>query len=201
MAKNVYQVRQAFLYSALICFVLLLFIIWIAILIRTQNSSFAMEDVFPHIVEHHASVGMAGLLLVGLMAMIMSTADSNLNTAAVIFSNDMVGSTIISRVWSFLKLAQSDKNRLIIARVSSVVLGIISLLFALHSDSYLYTKIVLGAWGYYMLVVSVPFLMTLLGFRSTTRVILIGMASGFITVFLWDYFFPMLLLMVICPAC
>jgi Na+/proline symporter len=113
----------------------------------------------------------------------------------------MVGSTIISRVWSFLKLAQSDKNRLIIARVSSVVLGIISLLFALHSDSYLYTKIVLGAWGYYMLVVSVPFLMTLLGFRSTTRVILIGMASGFITVFLWDYFFPMLLLMVICPAC
>jgi Na+/proline symporter len=97
MAKNVHQVRQAFLYSALIYFFLFLFIVWIAILIRTENSSLDPSYVFQYIVERYTSVGIAGLLLAGLMAMIMSTADSNLNAAAVIFANDIMHPTMVSQ--------------------------------------------------------------------------------------------------------
>jgi Na+/proline symporter len=189
MAKNVYQARQAFLYSALIYFFLFLFIVWIAILIRTENNSLDPGYVFQYIVERYASVGMAGLLLAGLMAMIMSTADSNLNAAAVIFANDIIAPMMVARKYSLLKSVQSDGNQLFIARVGSIFIGLLSLLLALNSDSYLYVKIVLGAWGYYMPVVSVPLLLSILGFRSTTRAVLIGMTAGFTTVYLWDIFF------------
>jgi Na+/proline symporter len=188
MAKNVYQVRQAFLYSALIYFFLLLFIVWIAILIRTENDSLDPSYVFQYIVERYTSVGMAGLLLAGLMAMIMSTADSNLNAAAVIFANDIIRPTMVSSKHPLLKSVLSDGNQLFIARVGSVVIGLLSLLLALNADSYLYRKLVLGAWGYYMPVVSVPLLLAILDFRSTTRTVLIGMAAGFTTVYLWDSF-------------
>ena len=186
MAKNVYQVRRAFLCSALICFCLLLLIVWIAILIRAEDGSLAPSYVFQHIIENHTSRGIMGLLLAGLMAMIMSTADSNLNAASVIFANDLIGPITASRKYPGLKLLQSDKNRLIIARAGSAVLGILALLLALHSDSYLYTKLVLGVWGYYMPVVSVPIILAILGFRSTTKAALIGMAAGFTIVYLWD---------------
>jgi Na+/proline symporter len=189
MAKDVYQVRQSFLYSALIYFFLFLFIVWIAILIRVENDSLDLSDVFLYVVERYTSVGMAGLLLAGLMAMIMSTADSNLNAAAVIFANDIICPIIASRKPPRLKSMQSDGNQLIIARVGSVVIGLLALLLALDSDSYLYVKLVLGAWGYYMPVISVPLLLTILNFRSTTRAILIGMAAGFTVVYLWDSFF------------
>ena len=185
MAKNVYQVRRAFLYASLIYFFLLLFIIWIAIIIRTGDDSLDSSDIFYHIVENYASVGMAGLLLSGLMAMVMSTADSNLNAAAVIFSNDIISKKISGKSMS---LAQLDSKHLFIAKVASVFLGLLALFLALQPGSDLYLKLILMVWGFYMPVVSVPLLLAIGGFRSTTRVALIGMISGFMTVLVWNHF-------------
>jgi hypothetical protein len=38
-----------------------------------------------------------------------------------------------------------------------------------------------------MPVVSVPFIMAVLGFRSSGKSVIIGMAAGLLTVLIWDY--------------
>lgn len=189
MAKSVYQARRAFLCASLIYLPLLLAIIWIAVLIRAECSDLALDDVFPYIVGRYVSTGVAGLLLAGLMAMIMSTADSNLNAAAVIFANDIV--LPIVKKWRsvFPEAWQRDRYQLSVARVGSILIGLLALLFALNPDNHLYSKVVLGAWSYYMPVVSVPLLLAIGGFRSTTLPTLVGMIMGFITVLVWGYLF------------
>ena len=89
-----------------------------------------------------------------------------------------------------------------IARVSSIVLGLLALRFSLDPNSYLHPKFTLRPWSmpwlmpwlmpwhFYMSVISVPLLLTILGFRSTTRTVLIGMAAGFLTVYLWVHLLP-----------
>jgi len=41
---------------------------------------------------------------------------------------------------------------------------------------------------FYMPVVTVPFIMTIIGFRSSSKSVLIGMAAGFITALIWEVF-------------
>ncbi|MHA7877694.1 MAG: sodium:solute symporter family protein [Bacteroidota bacterium] len=183
MARNVYQVRKAFLYASLIYFILLLFIIWISILIRTKDANLDPGDIFHYIIDKYASIGMAGFILSGLMAMVMSTADSNLNAAAVIFANDITSKETLNKG----KRAGLKISQLTIAKLASVIIGLLALFLALQPNSNLYLKLVLASWGFYMPVVSVPLLLALGGFRSTTRSALIGMTLGFVTVLAWDH--------------
>jgi signal transduction histidine kinase len=50
-------------------------------------------------------------------------------------------------------------------------------------------QLLIGTSSFYMPIVTVPFIMALLGFRSTEKSVLIGMFAGFLTVILWDYVF------------
>ena len=202
MAKDVYQARRAFLYSAVIYLFISLLIVWIAMLIRTQNDKLDFGYVFPYIVENYTPVGFRGLLLVGVLAMIMSTADSNLNAAATILANDIIVPLLGVSPKPWLKVLRSHKGQLIIARVGSVVLGLLALLFSLNPDHCLHAKFTprpwvmpwtmpwIMPWDFYMSVISVPLLVAILGFRSTTRTVLIGMAAGFLTVYCWFHLLP-----------
>jgi Na+/proline symporter len=60
------------------------------------------------------------------------------------------------------------------------------LVLALYKTDFL--ELALMAWSFYMPIVSVPLLMAIFGFRSTSRAVLIGMAAGGTTVLLWDLY-------------
>jgi Na+/proline symporter len=173
MANNVGQVKRSFIYSFFLCLAITLFTIWIGILILGANSQLEPGQIFNYIVETYTYPGLKGLILVGTMSMVMSTADSHINAAAVLFANDIAKP---------LKLV--FKPEIITAKVFAFVVGIIALLLALYKVDFL--DLVLWAWGFYMPIVTVPLLLAIFGFRSTTRAVLIGMAAGFITVVLWD---------------
>lgn len=190
IARSVHQVRKAFLYAATLYFFLLLFIIWIAIIVRADNASLAPGNVFQYIVSNYVSVGMVGILLAGLMAMIMSTADSNLNAASVIFVDEVVTMKLFGTRLRFAASQRNERIKLLVARCASVLLGLLALYLSMHPESYLFSNLVLKAWDLYMPVVSVPLLLAIWGFRSTTTPALIGMAAGFVTVVVWDYFVP-----------
>jgi len=190
IAKNVQQVRKSFLYAASIYFLLLLFIMWIAVVIRANHNSLEPGDVLPYIVSNYVPVGLAGMLLAGLMAMIMSTADSNLNAASVIFADEFATTKLFGSRSRVAALQKDESVKLSMARCANVLLGLFALYLSLHPKSYLFTNLVLKAWNFYMPVVSVPLLLAILGFRSTTTPVLIGMGLGFVTVVVWNDFIP-----------
>lgn len=174
MAKNIIQVRNSFLIAGLVGLFITIIIFWISILVLSTNPELNPKHITKHILFNYSYVGIKGLTLVGIMAMVMSTADSYINTNAVLFIHDFCKP---------LKI-KIFKNELYSSRIASCAIGIFALILAMRGDSIL--KIVIMANSFYMPIVTVPFIMAVFGFRSSSKSVFIGMGAGFITSCVWN---------------
>jgi hypothetical protein len=114
-------------------------------------------------------------MLAGIMAMIMSTVDSYINATSVLIVHDFLKPLKINFI----------KSELISARIVSILIGILALNLALYEGTLL--ELIIITCSFYMPIVTVPFIMAIMGFRSTEKSVIIGMLAGFITVISWDY--------------
>ena len=172
IGKNIAQVKKAFIISAALVLVIELAISWIPFLIYSINPNLQSGKILGFIIDNYTFSGLKGLLMVGVTAMAMSTADSYINASAVLFANDI-----------YLPLKKKDSRELLISRTFSCLLGVFSITLALTAKDLL--DIILFANAFYVPIVTVPLMVTIIGFRSSTKSILIAMAAGFITVIAW----------------
>lgn len=173
MANSTTQVRTSFIAAAGIILGLELLLVWIAILLLSSNATLTQNEIIPYLLDTYAYTGFKGLLGVGIIAMAMSSADSFLNSASVISVNDVL---------TFL--IPTSYNRVTIVRLATVVIGCLSTALALCTEDLF--KMILFSCSLYLPVVTVPFLLSVSGFRSSARSILIGMCLGMLTVILWS---------------
>lgn len=131
----------------------------------------AAEEIAKHIILDYSYSGLKGLTIAGILAMMMSTADSYINSTSVLFTHDFCSAAGIK-----------IKNELIVSRMIALILGVFSFVLALYSDNLL--KLIITTKSFYMPLVSVPFIFSIIGFRSSAKSVLIGMLAGFITVVL-----------------
>jgi len=101
------------------------------------------ETILVNIAKHIASNGIfpamaGGIILAGILASTMSTADSQLLAASSSVSENILR--------GFFKLKVSDKTSLIVARLTLVVIGIIGIIIAWDSNSSVF-GIVSFAWA------------------------------------------------------
>lgn len=90
-----------------------------------HNPNIDPNNLIMYVVDHYSFIGLKGIILIAIMAMGMSTADSYINAAAVIFSHDFckpLGITII-------------KNELLLARICSGVVGGLAIIFVLLTNN------------------------------------------------------------------
>ncbi len=120
----------------------------------------------------------AGLILAGILASTMSTADSQLLAAS-----SSVSHNIIKGVF---KKELNDKQSLVIARVSVFVIAVIGIIIALDSDSNVF-KIVSFAWAGFGAAFGPVMLLALFWKRSNKYGALFGMIAGGAMVFIWKY--------------
>ncbi|MHB9148126.1 MAG: sodium:solute symporter family transporter [Candidatus Amoebophilus sp.] len=172
MARDVAQVRQSFNYAGLISLGVCLFLAWVAILLLANNPSLEPDKLFNYVINNYTPSGLRGLIGVGVLALAMSTADSCLNASAVLLTNDIAK-----------PLGIQFKNEVIAARVLCLVSGLFALLITLQFKGIL--ALLQFANSLYMPVVTVPLLLAILGFRSSTLSVLLGMGMGFLTVIGW----------------
>ncbi|MDX1917278.1 MAG: hypothetical protein SFT68_04770, partial [Rickettsiaceae bacterium] len=176
MAKNINQVRKSFLIAGTTCLFLTIMFYWISILLLSINPNLSASEVVKHLIFDSSYVGLKGLTLVGIMAMVMSTADSYINSSSVLIVHDFCKPLGINLV----------KNELTFTRLVSLFIGVFSIILGLQGASLL--QIVIITFSFYMPVVTVPFIMSLVGFRSSGKSVLIGMIAGFVTVVVWEIF-------------
>lgn len=176
MAKNTRQVGKSFIISAIVCLLLILIINWIAVLTLAINPSLNANDVIKYIIFDSPYVGLKGAMLIGVMAMIMSTVDSFINATAVLIVHDFCKPLKFKFI----------KNGLFSARIVSLLIGISSLALSLYEGDSLQALLVI-TYSFYMPIVITPFTMAILGFRSSEKSVLLGMVAGFTTVLVWDY--------------
>ncbi|ACE05495.1 metal-dependent phosphohydrolase HD sub domain [Candidatus Amoebophilus asiaticus 5a2] len=175
MAKTIEQIKSSFTYAAGITLIMIISVAWIAILLLADNPNLEPSGLVNHLINQYAYPGLKGLIAIGITAMAMSTADSDLNAAAVLAVNDII------------KPRKSDwVESITITRLLSLGLGLCALALAIHTTDLL--ELLLLSGSFYMPIVTVPLLLAIFGFRSSNRAVLIGMTAGFITVVGWNVF-------------
>ncbi len=172
IGNNIAQVRKAFLISGLLLVVIDLLIAWIPFLLYTIDPSIGADNLLGYIIDHYSYSGLKGLIIVAIIAFAMSTADSRINTASVLFTNDIC--KVFRIKWN---------SEIFVSRVFAFALGIGSILLSLFETDLL--GIIVFANSFYYPIVTPPFLMTVFGFRSSAKSVLIGIAAGFIVNILW----------------
>lgn len=120
----------------------------------------------------------AGVVLAGILACTMSTADSQLLTAASSVSQNLLS--------DFLKIKMSARASMSSARLTVAGVALVSMILAWNPDSSVFT-IVSFAWAGFGASFGPVMLFALFWKRSNLKGALAGMVSGGVMVFLWKY--------------
>ncbi|WP_341790310.1 sodium:solute symporter family transporter [Rickettsia endosymbiont of Polydrusus tereticollis] len=179
MAKNTKQIRKSFFISGVILIVIYLFMDWIAVLLLSVKNDIAADSLLSYVIDNYTYPGFKGFALIGIVAMLMSTADSYINSSAVIFAHDFC---------KLLGIKWIKNNELLSSKLFAVAVGVFAIIAALSSNNLFDLLILINE--FYMPIVAIPILFAALGFRSSSKSVLIGMAAGFISIILWRFIFP-----------
>lgn len=120
----------------------------------------------------------AGIILAGILAATMSTADSQLLAASSSVSQNICK--------EFFGIKLSEKTNMILARVTVIVISVIALFMSLNPNSSIF-RVVSFAWAGFGAAFGPVVLFSLFWKRSNKWGALAGMLAGGITVFLWKF--------------
>ncbi len=123
-------------------------------------------------------VFIGGIFLCGILAAIMSTADSQLLVTSSAISEDIFKGVI--------KKDASEKKALMVGRIAVLVVAVIAFVIALDPNSSI-MDLVSDAWAGFGSAFGPVVLLALFWKRSTLAGAVAGMATGAVTVIVWDY--------------
>ena len=151
--------------------------------IETFGTSSAAESVIVKIADvlsHNGVLALivAGLVLSGILAATMSTADSQLLAASSSVSEDILNGVF--------KFNLSKKATMWTARISVIVIAIIGVIFARNPDSSIF-MIVSFAWAGFGATFAPVVLCSLFWRRTNKWGAIAGIISGAIVIFVWKY--------------
>jgi Na+/proline symporter/signal transduction histidine kinase len=176
IGRSVSQVKKAFSISAILLMLILIGMAWIAFLLFNIDPNLNPKDLVQYITNNYAHTGLKSFIMVGVVAMCMSTADSNINASSVLLTHDFC-----------YPLNIKFKSELVLSKIISLLLGIVSIYLALLDYDLL--PLVFMTQSFYIPIIDVPLILAILGFRSTTKSVLIGMGAGFVSVIVWRIYF------------
>jgi len=120
----------------------------------------------------------AGLILAGILAATMSTADSQLLSAASAFSENMLQDVFGVKL--------NAKQTMLVARLTVIIIAIISTFLASDPNSSVF-QIVSFAWAGFGATFGPAVLCALFWKRSNRQGILAGLVAGGLMVFIWKF--------------
>jgi Na+/proline symporter/signal transduction histidine kinase len=172
MARSLSQAKTSFVIAAVIIFAIKIFVTWIPFLLYQINPNLNQSELVHFIVNTYTYNGLKGLIMIGVAAMAMSSADSAINASSVLFSND------------FVPFFKKNTDKLFLSKAYSLILGTFAMYMAFNGEDLL--KIIMST-NKYSGIAEMSFLMTVLGLRTNTKAISLGMISSLIFVFSAQY--------------
>jgi len=174
LTPNLLKVRKAFFLSGILWSYIICCIICVSMLLLVDNPGLQTKDLLAFVLKKYNSPGLKGLMAIGIMAIMMSTADSYINTASVMFSNDII------------KPLGIKINHLYVARFCGIIVGITAVGIAMLEKGLM--KLAYLGSAFYMPTVLPPLLLAIAGFRTSNRVALTAMAGGIVTALGFELF-------------
>lgn len=151
--------------------------------LSTQLDASTSETAFIRTIQQVFSgngilIFIGGIFLCGILAAIMSTADSQLLVTASAVSEDMYKGVI--------KKDASEKNALRVGKIAVIIVAVVAFFIALDPNSSI-MGLVSDAWAGFGSAFGPVVLLALFWKRSNLAGAVSGMAVGALTVIVWDY--------------
>ena len=132
----------------------------------------------PYVISTLMPAGVKGLAAAGMMAIIMSTADSHLNTASILFTNDFLKPLFNNKL--------SEKILLLNAKIVSALIGFIAIFVAISFRDVL--DIFLYFANFWAPIVVFPFYARIFGMRASQKSFLWAALGGMSAFLYWDLY-------------
>ena len=129
IGRSVKQVSKAFNIAAVIYFCYISISAATGVMLFAYNSNIELNQLFGFMINEFAFTGVKGIAFVAILSMAMSTADSHLNSASVVFSHDF---------YKILRPKISDRHELIMSQFFVVLIGVTATIFALYFQDFDY---------------------------------------------------------------
>ncbi|MDP5083255.1 MAG: sodium:solute symporter family protein [Rickettsiaceae bacterium] len=132
----------------------------------------------PYLIDHIIPVGIQGVVVVGLLAAVMSTADSDLNITSVTLVKDF-----LSPIFSI----NNQQKLLLLARTINIIIGSLAIIIALT-----FTRVVdlvifiAGFWGP---VVIAPLVLALFDIIISKKGMICASTAGITSFIVWEKYF------------
>jgi SSS family solute:Na+ symporter len=176
MSRNTFMVKRALMRAAFLYLPFFTMIAYIALVALMFNPHLDPSLSFPYMVDQLLPVVVKGVAIVSLLSVLMSSADSFLHVAGVMFTNDVLN--------PLLKSELSPKAKLMTARVSTLLIGAIAVGVALFVTS-MY-EILLISYAFWTPAIVVPLAAAILGFRASLRAFILSGVGGVISYLVWE---------------
>ncbi len=134
-------------------------------------------QILPYLIQNVLPVGVSGIVVAAMIAVIMSSADSYLNASAVNTVHDVVKPLTKNKI--------SDKTELRLTQVFTVLTGVAAILFALSYENLI--DGLLKVYGLWAPVILVPLIAAIRGYKTSAAKISIVVITGLVTSIIFDY--------------
>ncbi len=151
----------------------------IGLVALTMDSTINPNLAMPYVIQESLSPVLQGVVIAAIISIIMSSADSFLNSAAIAFSNDLVK--------PLRKTSLENHIELKMARYTTLLVGILAVVFALSIDSIL--DILIYSYNFWAPTVLVPLAAALLGLKVSRLRFIYGAMAGILGVLVWNFVF------------
>lgn len=177
MSSNPKQLAKSLKVIALLHLPLAIFICLIGFIMKVQAPDLEPQFVFMTFMEKYLFSGVKGLLIAGMIAVMMSTADSWLNTASVLCAHD---------IGRKLYPALTDAQQLLIARICTLLIGVGSIFIAAAASGIL--ELYWLVYNFWDTIMMIPIAAGFLKFRTNTMSFVISCAFAVTFTCLGAYF-------------
>jgi SSS family solute:Na+ symporter len=166
MARNIEQVTTTFKITGFVIIIYNVVAGLIGLVAYALNPELSSNHAIMFIIDQYLPIGMKGIAIIGMLSVIMSTADSFLNAGAIGFVHDSLKPIMHIRENMELKLS----------KLLTLLMGLGSIYMAISFDNLL--SIILFAQKFWGPIVAIPLIIGLLGYKARPVSVYAAMLAG-----------------------
>ncbi|MCP3659799.1 MAG: hypothetical protein GY830_05590 [Bacteroidetes bacterium] len=181
MGKNERQIKTKFLFAALFepFFISSLLIIGLSIIILFPNLK--TQDILFYTLNNVLDNSIIkGFIISGILAILMSTADSCVHSYGLMFYNDVLPKKI-----------KTSYDTIFLVKLSTVIIGFLSVFVATKiTIGYNFLNLLLIRYKFSISVLAFPIFIGIMGLKTDKRSFYFGAISAVIYLIISEYYFP-----------
>ncbi|MES2252296.1 MAG: sodium:solute symporter family protein [Pseudomonadota bacterium] len=182
IGKTIQETIRGTLWSGLLSIPFFLLIGIIGLIAFSISPDIAPNLALPYVIQTVMPAGLKGFAIAGMMAVIMSSADSFLNAASVSIVHDVLKPLQNARKRTFF----TQESEIQWTRIATLCVGIAGIIFSIGQTSAL--DVLLMAYNFWTPVVLVPLIAGIFGYKAPAQAFWLGSALGILSTLLWNVY-------------